>query len=144
MVECAYSMLQGKNISKGFCAEAINTAVYLKNISPSKSLDLQTPFEVFHGYKLQASHLRVFGCKDFAHVPKDERRKHDAKSIKSLFIGYCIDKKAYKLFDPSSYKLLASRDVVFHENVDKSDKMNDIGVWHISNDNDNHVKIDEE
>jgi hypothetical protein len=63
LVECAHSMLQGKNISNGFWEEAINTIVYLKYLSPTKILDLQNPFEFFHGYKLDVSHLRVFGCK---------------------------------------------------------------------------------
>lgn len=35
LVECAHSMLQGKNVSNGFWAKAINTAVYLKNRSPT-------------------------------------------------------------------------------------------------------------
>ena len=46
------------------------------------------------------------------------------------------------MFQPSSHKLLASRDVVFHENVDKSVQINDTIVWNIFNDNDNHIKID--
>ena len=46
------------------------------------------------------------------------------------------------MFDPSSHKLLASRDAVFHENANKGNKMNDIGVSRTSNENDNHVKID--
>ena len=96
----------------------------------------------FHRYKLEVSHLRVFGCKAFSHVPKDEGKKLDAKSIKCIFIGYCTDQKAYKLFDPNSHKLLASSDLVFHENADKGDTMNDTGVWHTSNDNDTRVKID--
>jgi transposase InsO family protein len=36
LVECARSMLKGKNLSNGFWAEAINTAVYLKNRSPCR------------------------------------------------------------------------------------------------------------
>jgi hypothetical protein len=90
-VECAQNMLQGKNISNGFWAEAINTIVYLNNRSPTKKLDFQTPFEIIHGYKPNVSHLRVFGSTTFAHSPKDERRKLDAKSIKCVFIGYCTD-----------------------------------------------------
>ena len=122
LVECIHSILQGKHISNVFWDESINTVVYLKNISPTKSLDPQNPFEVCHGYKLEVRYLRVLGCKDFAHVAKDEIIKLDAKSIKCMFIGYCTDKKTYKLFDPSSHKLLASRDVVFHDNADKGDK----------------------
>ena len=89
-------MLQGKNISNVFWAKSINIVVYLKNKSPTKSLELKTPFEAFYGYKPKVSHLRFFGCQAFAHIPKDERRKLDAKSIKCIFIGYCDDKKEYK------------------------------------------------
>ena len=113
--------------------------MYLKNRSPTKRLELQTPFDVFHGYKPEVNHLRVFGYKAFAHVPKDERRKLDAKSIECIFVGYCTDKKTYKLFHPSSHKLIASRDVVFHENADE---VNNTDVWHILNDGDYHIKID--
>ena len=79
MWECARSTLQGKNISNGFLAEAINIVVYLKNRSPTKSLDLKTHFEAFYGYKPKLNHLRVFGHKAFSYIPKDERRKLDAK-----------------------------------------------------------------
>jgi len=137
LVESARSMLQGKNISNGFWAEAVNTAVYLKNRCPTKQLVFQTPFEVLHGYKPDVSHFKVFGCTAFAHIPKANRRKLDAKSIKCVFIGYCTNQKAYKLFDPSSHKLFASRDVVFHEQADKSNIKND--AWHISNDA--HIKL---
>lgn len=138
LVECARSMLQGKNISNGFWAEAINTVVYLKNRSPTKSLELRTPFEAFYGYKPKVSHLKVFGCKEFAHIPKDERRQLDAKPIKCIFIGYCDDQKAYKLFDPSTHKLLEGRDVVFHENANEGDTINNTSVWH---DIDDYVKL---
>jgi hypothetical protein len=43
------------------------------------------------------------------------------------------------LFDFSSHKLFASRDVMFYENVDRVDTMNDADAWH--NDSDKHVKI---
>ena len=75
LVECARSMLKGKNISNGFWTKAINTTVYLKNRSPTKILDLRTPFEFLYGYKPEVGHLRVFGSKVFAHIPKDELRK---------------------------------------------------------------------
>ena len=56
LVECAHNMLQGKNISNGFWGKEINNVVYLKNRSPAKKLEIQTPFEVFYGYKPEISH----------------------------------------------------------------------------------------
>jgi len=138
LVECARNMLQGKQILNGFWAKAVNTAVYLKNISPTKKLEFQTPFEVFNGYKPQVKHLRIFGCKAFSHIPKDDRRKLDAKSLECVFVGYCNDHKAYKLFHPSTHKLIASRDVVFHEHTDTSNKTEQ---WHSLTNNDEYVKL---
>jgi transposase InsO family protein len=140
LVGCAHSMLKGKNISNGFWAESINTVVYLKNRSPTKILDLKTPFEVLYGYKPEVGHLRIFGSKAFSHIPKDERRKLDAKYVKCIFIGYCDDHKAYKLFDLSTHKLIASRDVIFHENKDDEISKND--VWYTPYDNDTHAKVE--
>ena len=45
LVECARSMLQGKGLSNGLWAEAINAAINLKNRSPTKCLGFKTPFE---------------------------------------------------------------------------------------------------
>ncbi|KAI9195677.1 hypothetical protein LWI28_017144 [Acer negundo] len=43
--------------------------------------------------------------------------KFDYRSVPSIFIGYPVGKKAYKLFDLSTKKVFTSRDVKFHENV---------------------------
>ena len=44
--------------------------------------------------------LRVFGCKAFVHIPKDERSKLDAKTIPCVFIGYGHDELGYRFYDP--------------------------------------------
>jgi transposase InsO family protein len=115
LVACACSMMKGKNLSNAFWVEAINIAVYLKNRSSTRCLDNVTPFKALNGSKTAIHNLKVFGCKDFAHIPKENRRKLDAKSIKCIFIGYYSKFKAYKLFDLATHKVFASRDVLFHE-----------------------------
>ena len=56
-------MLKGKGLSNGFWAEALNIAVYLKNRSPTRSLEFKTPFEALYGFKPAIKNLRVFGSK---------------------------------------------------------------------------------
>ena len=107
--------MKGKNLTNGFWDEAISTIVYLKNRIPTKSLSHKTPFEALYGYKPEVGHLRVFGSKVFSHIPKHDRRKLDANSIKCIFIGYYDDHKAYKMFDPNAHKVFPRRDVIFHE-----------------------------
>jgi len=87
LVVCARSMLKCKNLTNVFWVEAINTTMYLKNRSPTRSLDYKTPFEVLFGFKPAVSHLRVFGCKAFSHIPKEDRNELDSTAIKCTFIG---------------------------------------------------------
>ena len=108
-------MLKGKNLSNGFWVEAVSTVVYLKNRSPTRSLEFKTPFEALYGYKPAVKHLRIFGCKALAHIPNEDRKKIDSKSIICAFIGYCSSYKAYILFNPSTHEIFVSRDVKFHE-----------------------------
>ena len=61
------AMLSGSILPKKFWAEAMSTAVYLQNQSPTKAVKGMTPHEAFHGNKLNVKNLRVFGCVAFAH-----------------------------------------------------------------------------
>jgi hypothetical protein len=74
-----------------------------------------TPEEKFTGKKLDVSHIRVFGCITYVHVPDDKRSKLDPKAKKCIFIGYFLEQKGYKCFNPSTRKLQVSRNVVFDE-----------------------------
>ena len=51
------SMMQFKGISSSYWVEAINTAIYLRNRSPTTSLDGVTPYESWYGYKPKVKHL---------------------------------------------------------------------------------------
>ena len=53
-------------------AEAEEIACYLVNISPSLALEDKTPQEVWTSKKPSLSHLRVFGCDAYVHVPKEK------------------------------------------------------------------------
>ncbi|KAH0709641.1 hypothetical protein KY284_011068 [Solanum tuberosum] len=61
------------------------------------------------------SHQNVFGCKAFAHVPKEQRTKLDNKSVPFIFIVYRDEDFWYRLWDPVKKKVIRSRDVIFRE-----------------------------
>ena len=75
----------------------------------------KTPHEVWTGKKPSLSHLRVFGCDAYVHVPNQKRTKLDNKSETCIFIGYKDSLKGYKLWNPETRKVVYSRDVVFRE-----------------------------
>ena len=92
------------------------------------ALQSDVPNSVWYGKDVSYDHLRVFGCKAFVHVPKDERSKLDAKTRQCIFIGYGLDEFGYRLYDPIEKKLVRSRDIIFMENqtiedIDKAEKV---------------------
>eukprot|EP00253_Pinus_taeda_P035873 PITA_35873 len=115
LMERARSMLSGAGLGQEFWAEAVDTACYLVNRSPSSALEDKTPQEVWTGKTPSLSHLRVFGCDAYVHVPKEKRTKLDSKSEKCIFIGYKDGLKGYKLWNPVTREVVYSRDVVFRE-----------------------------
>jgi hypothetical protein len=66
----------------------VGIACYLVNRSPSSMLDNKTPREVWTGKKPSLTHLKVFGCEAYVHVPKKNKSKLDKKAEKCIFIGY--------------------------------------------------------
>ena len=58
----------------------METACYLVSRSLSLALEDKNPQEVWTGKKPSLSHLRLFGCDAYVHVPKEKRIKVDRKS----------------------------------------------------------------
>ena len=138
LLESVRSMLSDSNLCKSFWAEAVTTAAYVRNRCPTSALgENVTPYEMLNGRKPNVSHLRVFGSKCFAHVPKDERDKLDVKSKNCVFVGYSSISKGYRVYDLNDKKLFMSRDVIFDE-LDLSSKGGPI-----SNDNNVELPVDD-
>jgi hypothetical protein len=84
-------------------------------MSPSAVLVNTNSHEVWSGKRPSSSHLKLFGCDEFVHVPKEKRSKLDKKVVKCIFIGYKEEMKVYKLWDPTSRKIVYSQDLLFIE-----------------------------
>jgi hypothetical protein len=110
-------MLNEKNLPNYFWAEVVATAIYIINRTPTVVVHGMTPEEKFTCKKPNVSHLKVFGCIAYVHVPDEKRSKLNPKAEKCIFIGYFSKQKRYRCFNPSTRKLQVSRNVVFNEMV---------------------------
>ena len=115
LIDSVRAMLSDSKLPKRFWAEALSTATYLHNRSPTNAVKGMTPYEAWTGVKPNVSHLRVFGCDAYPHIPKDERSKMDPKAKKSIFLGYGDGVKGYRLYNKEQQRIFYSRDVVFNE-----------------------------
>ncbi|RVW19193.1 Retrovirus-related Pol polyprotein from transposon TNT 1-94 [Vitis vinifera] len=115
LVERVRCLLSQSQLPRSFWGEALNTVVHLLNLTPCVPLEFDVPDRIWSNNEICYDHLRVFGCKAFVHIPKDEISKLDAKTRPCVFIGYGHDELGYRFYDPMQKKLVRSRDVVFME-----------------------------
>ena len=107
LVETVRSVLSDTKLSKQFWAEALSTAVYLRNCSPTRAVLGKTPFKSLTGEKPVVGHFKIFGCLCYTHVNKDEKEKFDAKvARRCIMIGYGTETKAYRLYDLEKKKII--------------------------------------
>nr|CAD1827360.1 unnamed protein product [Ananas comosus var. bracteatus] len=112
LIEKTRCLLSNAGFGEEFWAEAASIACYLVNRSPSTSIDLKTPKEVWSGHSPSYSDLRIFGCPVYAHVSQ-EKLKPRSKECK--FLGYASGTKGFRLWCPEDKKIIISRDVKFNE-----------------------------
>lgn len=97
LLERACFMLSNAGLGNEFWADAICTACYLVNRSPSIAIECKTPEEVWSDTLVDYSRLRIFGCPAYAHV-NESKLKSRAK--KCIFLGYVSRVKGFRLWCP--------------------------------------------
>ena len=95
--------------------KSMHTIVYLINLSSSAPLDGDVPGRVWTQKNVSYKHLRVFDCRSYVHIPKDERSKIDDKAKECIFLGYGHEEFGYKIWDLVARKLIRCRDDGFLE-----------------------------
>jgi len=109
-------MMHSAAVPEELWAELADTAVYLRNRLTTRA-NKASPFEQWHNRKPLVGHLRVIWADAYAHVSKIKRTKLAPRAKKLKMIGYHDGKKAYRLWDPDTKRVLISCDVVFDESV---------------------------
>ena len=115
LIEKARTLMIESKLPKKLWTEALMTAMYLTNRSPTTALKDVTPYELWHGLKPDISNLKIFGSRAYAHIPKSNRQKLDQTSSPMIMVGYVTN--GYRLYDPESDKIVSARNVTFDEKV---------------------------
>jgi hypothetical protein len=89
------------------CGEGVYVTIfYLFNRSPIRLNSSITPYEKISSTKPNLSHLRTFGCRTFVYIDKVNRRgKLDSKSIECIHLGYNLETKGDRLYNPIIKKI---------------------------------------
>ncbi|KAK0586091.1 hypothetical protein LWI29_000773 [Acer saccharum] len=112
LMEMVRSMISFSSLPNSFWGYALQTAAYILNVVPSKSVP-KTPLELWNGRKVSLRHLRVWGCP--AHVLKNRTGKLDPKSMVCLFVGYSKETRGGYFYSPKDNKVFVSTNATFLE-----------------------------
>ena len=110
LVDMVNSMLLSSKLPFNLWGEALLSACHIHNRIPSK-ITKTSPYELWNGRKPNLSYIRVWGCLAYYRVPDPKRTKLGPRAMKSVFVGYAENSKAYRLLDLESNVIMESRDV---------------------------------
>jgi histone deacetylase 1/2 len=96
---------------------ALEMATYLSNISPSKTIQFQSPLYMLYNKHPSYSHLRVFGCLCFPLFPSNTIHKLQPRSTPCVFLGYPSNHRGYKCLNMTTHKIIICHHVLFDEST---------------------------
>jgi len=117
----ARSMMLAANITPGFWAEALLSAVYTLNRVTTTTNSKKTRHELFHGVKPDISNIRTFGCEVWvANAPPTNPTEYKwlPHALPGRFMGYSEDRpNQWKVWIPSKRDFFFTNCLIFDENV---------------------------
>jgi transposase InsO family protein len=117
IMEAVKTMIHDQDLLMCLWEEAVMIVVYVQNQLSHSALGFKTSEEMFTGKKLEVSHLKIFGCPVFIHIPKEKRNELEPSGKKGIFVGYCEVSKAFGIYILGHHHIEINRDVTFHEDA---------------------------
>ena len=110
-MEAVKTMIHDQDLPMHLWAEATTKTVYVHNRLSHNYLGFQTLVEMYIGEKPELSHIKIFGCPVYVHIPKEKRTKLDPSGNKGIFVGYCEVSKAFRIYISGYHHIEISRNV---------------------------------
>nr|GEU49500.1 retrovirus-related Pol polyprotein from transposon TNT 1-94 [Tanacetum cinerariifolium] len=104
-----------KGLGHTLFSVAINTTCYTQNRSLIRLRYNKTPYELMQDKKPDLSFFHVFGALYYPTNDNDDLGKLDAKADIGIFVGYAPAKKAFKIYNKRTQKIIETIHVTFDE-----------------------------
>ena len=109
------AMLQDAKLPSFMWGEA--TPCSHHNATPTSALNNMTLYEAWHKEKPNLGMLRVFGCRAYVHVQKQNRQGLQSHTRRCIYLGFEDGYKGWKCYDLLTKSIVISRNVIFDENT---------------------------
>ncbi|MBW0563824.1 hypothetical protein O181_103539, partial [Austropuccinia psidii MF-1] len=129
ILEKAKCLLGSCNLPAEYWADAINTAIFLSNLTPTRSRKNKLPHYLWTGQEPRLRQLRTFGCLSFMAIPRHHCKwKLAPAGEKGILLGYENDNTSYRILRLNDKKVAITKHATFDEssfpNVDQKFPLN--------------------
>ncbi|GKD33289.1 retrovirus-related pol polyprotein from transposon TNT 1-94, partial [Tanacetum coccineum] len=115
LIEAAHTMLIYAKAPLFLWAEAVATACYTQNRSMIRRRHGKTPYELLHNKPPDLSYLHVFGALCYPTNDSENLGKLQPKADIGIFIGYAPTKKAFRIYNRRTRRIVETIHVDFDE-----------------------------
>jgi hypothetical protein len=112
LLDMVHSMMSKAELSCSFWGFALETAAFILNRVPSKSVE-KTPYELWFGKISNVSFINIWGCEAYVKRLMSDKLNH--RSDKCIFVRYPKETKGYYFYYKSENKIIVARHAVFLE-----------------------------
>ncbi|CAI7809281.1 unnamed protein product [Closterium sp. NIES-54] len=118
IIEDGRTILVDSGLPLRFWPLAIRHATVIKNrVLTHVGGQHWVPMEKWSGNKPLVDMLRVFGCMELVHVPKEKRNKLQAAAVWAVHLGLAWGSKGWLMWDKTSNTIFTTRDAKFMEGL---------------------------
>nr|GFC26974.1 retrovirus-related Pol polyprotein from transposon TNT 1-94 [Tanacetum cinerariifolium] len=115
LIEAAHTMLIYAQAPLFLWAKAVATACFTQNRSIIRLRHGKTPYELLHNKLPDLSFLHVFGALCYPKNDSDNLGKLQPKADIGIFIGYALAKKALRIYNRRTRRIVETIHVDFNE-----------------------------
>nr|GEU95516.1 retrovirus-related Pol polyprotein from transposon TNT 1-94 [Tanacetum cinerariifolium] len=127
LIEAARTMLIYAQAPLFVWAEAVATACYTQNRSIVRLRHSKTPYEILHGKLPDLLFLHVFGALCYPTNDSENLGKLQPKADIGIFIGYAPTKKAFRIYNRCTRKIIKTIHVDFDELTAMASEQSSLG-----------------
>jgi hypothetical protein len=113
IMETVKTILHDQDLPMHLWAEAARTTVYVQNRLSHSALEFKTLEEMFSRKEPEVSHLKIFGCPVFVHIPKEKKTKLDPSGKTGILFEYFAVSEAFRIYISGYRHIEISRYVTF-------------------------------
>jgi len=114
LVELARAMINAAKLPKFLWEPAVAHVAYVQNRAYTIAIQSMTPYQAWHGTKLNITHLREFGAPVWILLQgQNIARKILPKSKRCAYVSYNDANKSVLYYNAETRKILVSRNYVF-------------------------------